>query len=187
MTTYRFIGASKAAVEANSETLKHVVAAGKVIALRALDVQRQAVKTGSDMLARNRNPYAEQLRQSLMSAHRSVDDKARQLVNGTADQAVKALDKVATLIERNFLPRLEHAFKGKVVKSLERYGVPAAEVARDISERVNAASDKVLKFAAPKPTAKTIVRRAHAKVRANARTVTKRGVRRVQQHLKAAA
>ena len=180
MTSYRFIGAAKGAVAANRDTAKQVVGASKVVALRALDMQRNAVKNGSAMIAKNGGRYGVQLRQQLTQAQGKYDLRARKLVTTAANQANKAVDQVADIVERGF-DRLEVAFEGKVAQQLDRYALPIARVSRQAAERVNKASGKVLKFAKPEPV-KAVARKARAKTR----TVRKAAARTARQ-LKAAA
>lgn len=175
MTTYRFIGAAKGAVAANRDTAKQFVGAGKVVALRALDLQRNAVKSGSAMLARNGGRYGTQLRQQLAQAQARYDATARKLVNDAAHQAVRAVDQVAEIVERG-IERLETAFEGRVAEQLDRFALPIAQVSLQAAERVNEASAKVLKFAKPHPA-----RAAARKVRAKARKARKTAARAARQ------
>jgi hypothetical protein len=171
MTNYRFIGAAKGAVAANRDTAKQVVGASKVVALRALDMQRNAVKNGSAMIAKNGGRYGVQLRQQLTQAQSRYDARARKLVTTAANQAVKAVDQVAGIVDRGF-DRLEVAFDGRVAQQLDRYALPIAQVSRQAAERVNKASGKVLKFAKPEPV-KAAARKARAKTRKVAARATK--------------
>ncbi|MCX7893432.1 MAG: hypothetical protein N2544_13865 [Burkholderiales bacterium] len=175
MTNYRFIGAAKGAVAANRDTAKQVVGAGKVVALRALDMQRNAVKSGSAMIAKNGGRYGTQLRQQLAQAQARYDATARRLVNNAAHQAARAVDQMAVIVERGF-DRLETALEGRVAEQLDRFALPIARVSLQAAERVNKASGRVLKFAKPQPA-----KAAARKVRAKARKVRKTATRAARQ------
>ena len=168
MTNYRFIGAAKGAVAANRDTARQVVGASKVMALRALDMQRNAVKTGGAMIAKNGGRYGVQFRQQLAQAQGKYDATARKFVSTAANQANKAVDQVAEIVELG-IDKLEVAFDGRLAQRLDRYALPIAQVSRQAAERVNKASGKVLKFAKPEQQVKAAARKATTKTRVAAK------------------
>jgi hypothetical protein len=161
--THPFIDASKTILHAQRDMLKDVVALNRSLALRALDMQNAAFRKGSALLGRNGGRYTEQVRQSLANRARAFDVRARRVVDGTSDRAIGTLEQMASMIERRVFPRIERSFQGKVVKSLDRYGAPAAGMVAQLAERASEASTKVLAYAEPSAATK-VVRRAKAEV-----------------------
>jgi len=141
---------AKDVIESGRITVHNVIGTYDGGVERVLGVCDGAWKLGADVLAKDHGLISPKLKSDLIAAQSEITGIAGSMVAGVARGAGKATDFVADTAA-NAVGQFEEVFDSRVMRSLNRLGMPAAQVIRELGDRVAFLSQELNKLVAGKP------------------------------------
>ena len=122
-------------IESGRTTIKNVIAICHGSTERVFGACDGAWELGADVLARDPGLISQDLKSGLVAAENEITGIASTVTTGAANGANRTVDFVAKTA-RSAVSEFETVFDLRVIQSLGRLGMPAAQVIRELAERV---------------------------------------------------
>ena len=173
MNTQTFPVAAKSLIETSRSTLVNAIDAGRQGTHRTLETYDKLFKAGTDTIAQVPVALATELRNDLIALECQLNLITTLVAQGVAHQTTEVANRIASTAACT-VDGFEQVFDTRVMQSLDRLGVPASDMVRELADRVAAMALQVERLLQAVQAAPTVAKVRSTKTRRPAKRASKR-------------